>query len=30
MIEPLVGHRLRSIEWEWVIKKQARPVDPGE
>jgi hypothetical protein len=30
MIEPLVGHRFRPVEWEWVIKKQAQPAEPGD
>jgi hypothetical protein len=29
MIEPLVEHRFRPVSWEWVIKKQAQPGDPG-
>jgi hypothetical protein len=29
MIEPLVGHGFRPVEWEWVIKKQPAAEHPG-
>jgi hypothetical protein len=28
MVEPLVGHHFRPVEWEWVI--QEKPADPGD
>ena len=30
MIEPLVGHRFRPVEWEWVIQKQGQPADSAD
>jgi hypothetical protein len=30
MIEPSAKHRFRQVEWEWVIKKQPQPEDPGD
>jgi hypothetical protein len=29
-VEPLAGHRFRPVEWEWVIKDQEQPADPGD
>jgi len=29
LIEPSVGHRFRPVEWKWMIKEQAQPVDPS-
>ncbi len=28
MVEPLVGHHFRPVEWDWVIQEQ--PADPGD
>ena len=28
MVEPLVGHHFRPVEWEWVI--QEKPADPSD
>ena len=30
MVEPLAGHRFRPVEWEWMIKNQAQPAQPGD
>jgi hypothetical protein len=28
--EPLVAHRFRPIEWKWMIKQQAGPLNSGD
>lgn len=30
MVEPLVGHRFRPVEWESGIKNQTQRADPGD